>query len=42
MQATDGWIRYDRIPEDRWTNAGSPNATDLLGVDFGAPRQSTR
>ncbi len=39
MQATDGWIRYDSIPEDRWTNAGSPNPTDYLGVDFGAPRQ---
>jgi hypothetical protein len=39
MQATDGWIRYDSIPEDRWTNLGSPNATDYLGVNFGAPRQ---
>jgi len=36
--ATDGWIRYDGTPDNRWTNAGSPNATDHLGVDFGAAR----
>jgi beta-glucanase (GH16 family) len=29
------------IPDDRWTNAGSPNATDYLGVDFGGPRELT-
>lgn len=39
LRATDGWIRYDKIPDDRWTNSGSPNATDHLGVDFGAPRK---
>ncbi len=39
LKAIDGFIRYDRIPDDRWTNTGSPNATDFLGVDFGAPRQ---
>lgn len=38
LRATDGWIRYDVIPDDRWTNSGSANATDSLGVDFGAPR----
>lgn len=38
MRATDGWIRYDTIPDNRWTNLGSPNATDHLGVDFGAVR----
>ncbi|KOV74025.1 hypothetical protein ADL01_18205 [Streptomyces sp. NRRL WC-3618] len=39
LRATDGWIRYDKTPDDRWTNSGSPNATDHLGVDFGAPRK---
>lgn len=39
LRATDGWIRYDKIPDDRWTNSGSPNSTDHLGVDFGAPRK---
>lgn len=39
LRATNGWIRNDKIPDDRWTNSGSPNATDHLGVDFGAPRK---
>ncbi|MGW0331181.1 MGH1-like glycoside hydrolase domain-containing protein [Streptomyces sp. NPDC003011] len=39
LRATDGWIRYDKIPDNRWTNSGSPNGTDHLGVDFGAPRK---
>jgi hypothetical protein len=35
--AVDGQLFYDDIPEDtRWTDYGSPNATDYLGVDFGA------
>lgn len=38
LWATDGWIRYDKTPDNRWTNAGSPNETDHLGVDFGAAR----
>ena len=34
--AIDGQLFYDDIPEDtRWTDYGSPNATDYLGVDFG-------
>ena len=34
---TDGQIIYDDSPLDsRWTDYGSPNATDDLGVDFGA------
>jgi F5/8 type C domain len=41
LKAIDGFIRYDVTPDDRWTNAGSPNATDSLGVDFGAPRDVT-
>ncbi|ONI84802.1 hypothetical protein ALI22I_30410 [Saccharothrix sp. ALI-22-I] len=38
LKATDGFIRYDAMPDDRWTNAGSTNATDHLGVDFGYQR----
>ncbi|TDB69653.1 RICIN domain-containing protein [Micromonospora sp. KC721] len=38
LKATNGYIRYDRTPDDRWTNAGSPNSTDHLGVDFGYQR----
>ncbi len=35
--ATDGQVFYDDIPEDtRWTDYGSPNPTDYLGVDFGS------
>ena len=41
LKAIDGFIRYDVVPDDRWTNVGSPNATDYLGVDFGAPRDVT-
>jgi hypothetical protein len=41
LKAIDGFIRYDAIPDDRWTNSGSSNATDFLGVDFGAPREVT-
>ncbi|HWC80426.1 MAG TPA: NEW3 domain-containing protein [Pseudonocardiaceae bacterium] len=34
--AVDGQVFYDDIPEDtRWTDYGSPNPTDYLGVDFG-------
>ena len=35
LKAIDGFIRYDVMPDDRWTNAGSTNATDSLTVDFG-------
>jgi F5/8 type C domain len=38
LKAIDGFIRYDVMPDDRWTNAGSPNATDSLTVDFGQQR----
>jgi hypothetical protein len=38
LKAIDGFIRYDVMPDDRWTNAGSTNATDSLGVDFGQQR----
>jgi F5/8 type C domain len=38
LKAIDGFIRYDAMPDNRWTNAGSTNATDNLGVDFGQTR----
>jgi len=38
LKAIDGFIRYDAMPDDRWTNAGSTNATDYLGLDFGQAR----
>jgi hypothetical protein len=38
LKAVDGFIRYDVVPDDRWTNVGSPNASDYLGVDFGQQR----
>jgi hypothetical protein len=41
LKAIDGFIRYDAMPDNRWTNAGSPNATDSLGVDFGYERPIT-
>jgi hypothetical protein len=41
LKAINGFIRYDAIPDDRWTNAGSTNATDYLGVDFGQSRPVT-
>lgn len=41
LKAINGFIRYDVIPDDRWTNAGSTNATDYLGLDFGQSRSVT-
>lgn len=38
LKAIDGYIGYDRMPDDRWTNTGSTNSTDYLGVDFGYTR----
>jgi len=38
LKAIDGFIRYDVMPDDRWTNAGSTNSTDSLTVDFGQQR----
>ncbi|MER5641146.1 RICIN domain-containing protein [Kitasatospora sp. NPDC002227] len=38
LKAIDGFVGYEQLPDDRWTNTGSPNATDYLGVDFGAER----
>ncbi len=38
LKAIDGFIRYDGLPDDRWTNAGSTNATDYLAVTFAQAR----
>ncbi len=37
-RALDGRIYYEDIPNSRWTNYQSPNASDWLGVDFGSVR----
>jgi hypothetical protein len=36
--AVDGNYWYHRSPPNRWTTAGSPNATDWIEVDFGVER----
>ncbi len=36
--ATDGNYWYHRLPSNRWTTVGSPNATDWIAVDFGVQR----
>jgi hypothetical protein len=38
-KVVNGYIRYDEVPDDRWTNVGSPNAKDFIGVDFGSPKE---
>jgi hypothetical protein len=37
-QAVDGRVEFTRYSRDRWTAFGTPNASDWLAVDFGAPR----
>lgn len=39
MQAIDGQDVHLDIPTSRWTTYRSPNATDTLDVDFGAPTE---
>ncbi len=34
----DGHYRYDPIPSNRWTAAGSTEQSDWLSIDFGEPR----
>lgn len=34
----DGQYRYDLVPMNRWTAAGSPNDSDWVQIDFGQPR----
>ncbi|HTJ22889.1 MAG TPA: discoidin domain-containing protein [Gemmatimonadaceae bacterium] len=37
-QAFDAQVAFTRYSRNRWTTYGSPNASDWLEVDFGAPR----
>ncbi|KAI6087721.1 Six-hairpin glycosidase-like protein [Hypoxylon rubiginosum] len=37
-KAIDGVLFYDTIPDNRWTNDGSPNENDTLTVTFARPR----
>ena len=41
-RAIDGIVSYQTNPNNRWTAYESPNATDWLAVDFGAPRTFSR
>jgi hypothetical protein len=38
----DGKISYRPTPMNRWTSYGSPNASDWLELDFGAPKRIGR
>src|SRR5262249_814594 len=40
--AIDGKVNFLPSPMNRWTSYGSPNATDWLEVDFGAPKEFAR
>jgi hypothetical protein len=40
--AIDGKVSFLATPVNRWTSYGSPNATDWLEVDFGAPKEFSR
>ena len=40
--AIDGRINFKPTPINRWTSYGSPNKTDWLEVDFGAPKEVGR
>ncbi|KAL7629794.1 hypothetical protein AAE478_001317 [Parahypoxylon ruwenzoriense] len=37
-KAVDGVLYYDTIPDNRWTNYGSPNPNDTLTITFPRPR----
>ncbi|KAI0482056.1 Six-hairpin glycosidase-like protein [Xylariaceae sp. FL0804] len=37
FKAIDGVLFYDEIPDNRWTNTGSPNSNDTLTVIFARP-----
>ncbi|KAI1079243.1 Six-hairpin glycosidase-like protein [Whalleya microplaca] len=37
-KAIDGVLFYDDIPDNRWTNYGSPNMNDTLTITFARPR----
>ncbi|KAI0008073.1 Six-hairpin glycosidase-like protein [Xylariaceae sp. FL0662B] len=38
FKAIDGVLFYDTIPDNRWTNYGSPNMNDTLTITFARPR----
>jgi len=40
--AIDGKVNFRPTPVNRWTSYGSPNPTDWLEVDFGAPKEIGR
>ncbi|KAI0889490.1 Six-hairpin glycosidase-like protein [Annulohypoxylon maeteangense] len=40
-KAIDGVLFYDSIPDNRWTNYGSPNTNDTLTITFARPRNIT-
>ncbi|KAI1206109.1 Six-hairpin glycosidase-like protein [Annulohypoxylon truncatum] len=40
-KAIDGVLFYDSIPDNRWTNYGSPNENDTLTISFARPRNIT-
>ncbi|KAK7740020.1 hypothetical protein SLS62_011163 [Diatrype stigma] len=37
-KAIDGVLYYDDVPDNRWTNVGSPHANDTLTLTFARPR----
>jgi len=37
-KAIDGYLFYDSIPDNRWTNYQSPNSNDTLTITFPRPR----
>ena len=41
-QVHDGRIAFTRYSRNRWTAYGSPNASDWVTLDFGAPRRVAR
>jgi F5/8 type C domain len=40
--AIDGKVSFHPSPPNRWTSYESPNATDWLEIDFGAPKEFAR
>ncbi len=41
-RAIDGVVSFSPTPANRWTSYESPNATDWLEIDFGAPKRIGR
>ena len=38
FKANDGYLFYDSVPDNRWTNYQSPNPNDTLQITFPRPR----